>query len=335
MNIDHLSQRAARIAAANAPLQIGTPLDPLAATRPGDVDLHPVEASARIAARMLGFIEADAEVIGRAWLARAQRTRPQGLQSPSLREPAEADQAELAWPDHPDDFGLPPWPRDGSFAPCPAALGLYVVAPDAQWIARLAQWGVPTVQLRFKPTQGTQAHGEVQALIRAQVREAVRAVQGTAARLFINDYWRIALEEGAYGVHLGQEDLSLLSEEDLDRMRQAGLRLGLSTHGYAEMLRAEAVGPSYLAMGAVYPTTLKAMPTAPQGPHRLAAYARLMRDRSVVAIGGIDESRLDEVVRTGVGSVAVVRAVIGAPDPEAAVRSLMQRVSGHPSSQAV
>jgi thiamine-phosphate pyrophosphorylase len=334
MNIDHLSQRAARIAAANAPLQIGTPLDPLAATRPGDAERHPVEASARVAARMLGFIESDAEVIGRAWLARAQRTRPQGLQSPSLREPAEADQAELAWPDHPDDFGLPAWPRDGSFAPCPAALGLYVVAPDAQWIARLAQWGVPTVQLRFKPAE-TQAHGEVQAQVRAQVQAAVRAVEGTATRLFINDYWRIAMEEGAYGVHLGQEDLSLLSEEDLDRMRQARLRLGLSTHGYAEMLRAEALGPSYLAMGAVYPTTLKAMPTAPQGPHRLAAYARLMRDRSVVAIGGIDESRLDEVVRTGVGSVAVVRAVIGAPDPEAAVRSLMQRVSCHPSSQAV
>ena len=156
----------------------------------------------------------------------------------------------------------------------------------------------------------------------------MRAVEGTATRLFINDYWRIALEEGAYGVHLGQEDLSLLSEEDLERMRQARLRLGLSTHGYAEMLRAEVVGPSYLAMGAVYPTTLKAMATAPQGPHRLAAYARLMRARSVVAIGGIDESRLDEVVRTGVGSVAVVRAVIGATDPEAAARCLMQRVSG-------
>ena len=328
MNTDQLSRSAARIAAANAPLQIGTPLPPLAATRPGDVHLHPVEASARIAARMLGFIESDAEVIGRAWRARAQRIGDEGLPGDGLGPSAQDEQAMLAWPDHPDDFGLPPWPREGSFAPCPAALGLYVVAPDAQWIARLAQWGVPTVQLRFKPAQETQAQAEVQAQVRDQIRQAVRAVEGTATRLFINDYWRIALEEGAYGVHLGQEDLSLLSEEDLDRMRRAQVRLGLSTHGYAEMLRAEAVGPSYLAMGAVYPTTLKAMATAPQGPHRLAAYARLMRARSVVAIGGIDESRLDEVVRTGVGSVAVVRAVIGATDPEAAARSLMQRVSG-------
>jgi thiamine-phosphate pyrophosphorylase len=232
---------------------------------------------------------------------------------------------ELTWPDAPDDFGVPPWPRAGAFAACPQVLGLYVVAPDARWIARLAQWGVPTVQLRYKPAEGTEP---VSAELRAQVRAAVRAVEGTATRLFINDHWRIALEEGAYGVHLGQEDLSTLSGEELERIRQAHLRLGLSTHGYAEMLRADAVGPSYLAMGAVYPTTLKAMPTAPQGPHRLAAYVRLMRGRPLVAIGGIDETRLDEVARSGVGSIAVVRAVIGASDPEAAATSWMKRMAG-------
>jgi len=327
MNIQHLSLAAARIAAANRLLQIGNPLEPLAATQPGDVDLPPVEASARIAARMLGFIESDAAVIGRAWQARAQRTgQGEGLHA-RIDKDADVGLEELTWPDAPDDFGVPPWPRAGAFAACPQVLGLYVVAPDARWIAKLAQWGVPTVQLRYKPAEGTEpVSGEV----RAQVRAAVRAVEGTATRLFINDHWRVALEEGAYGVHLGQEDLSTLSEADLDRMRQAQLRLGLSTHGYAEMLRAEAVGPSYLAMGAVYPTTLKAMPTAPQGPHRLAAYARLMRGRPLVAIGGIGETRLDEVTRSGVGSIAVVRAVIGASDPEAAATLWMKRMSAFP-----
>ena len=331
MNIHHLSLAAARIAAANRLLQIGNPLEPLAATQPGDVDLPPVEASARIAARMLGFIESDAAVIGRAWQARAQRTgQGEGLHARIDKDAdAGAGLEELAWPDASDDFGVPPWPRAGAFAACPQVLGLYVVAPDAQWIARLAQWGVPTVQLRYKPAEGTEP---VSAELRAQVRAAVRAVEGTATRLFINDHWHVALEEGAYGVHLGQEDLSTLSGADLDRMRQAQLRLGLSTHGYAEMLRAEAVGPSYLAMGAVYPTTLKAMPTAPQGPHRLAAYARLMRGRPLVAIGGIDETRLDEVARSGVGSIAVVRAVIGASDPEAAATSWMTRMSAFPSA---
>jgi thiamine-phosphate pyrophosphorylase len=148
-------------------------------------------------------------------------------------------------------------------------------------------------------------------------------VKGTNALLFINDHWQAAIDAGAYGVHLGQEDLDTA---DLAAIRRAGLRLGLSTHGYAEMCRADAAGPSYIAMGAVFPTTLKAMQTAPQGTGRLMAYARLLRHHSLVAIGGIDEARLPEVIRSGVGSVAVVRAITGAADPEAAAESLSHAI---------
>jgi thiamine-phosphate pyrophosphorylase len=300
-----IQETARRIAAAHPTLQIGHPAPVQDAVRADDAGLPPTEAAARTAARMLGFIEADAAVIGRAWRRRAERLgHGSGLQD------------TLDWPDEPADFDLGPWPRDGAFAPCPQALGLYVVAPDAAWIARLARAGVPTLQLRFK--------SDDPAAIQAEVRAAIRAVEGTSSRLFINDHWRIAIEEQAWGVHLGQEDLDTLSTADLDRIRQAGLRLGLSTHGYAEMLRADAVGPSYLALGAVYPTTLKDMPTAPQGPGRLAAYARLMRGRPLVAIGGIDEARFAEVLPSGVGSIAVVRAVIAASDPEAAAQRMMR-----------
>jgi thiamine-phosphate pyrophosphorylase len=69
------------------------------------------------------------------------------------------------------------------------------------------------------------------------------------------------------------------------------------------------------------------MPTAPQGPARLAAYARLLRDHSLVAIGGIDEACFAQVLPSGVGSVAVVRAIVGAPDPAAAARHLMKRMA--------
>ena len=135
-------------------------------------------------------------------------------------------------------------------------------------------------------------------------------------RLFINDHWRVAIGAGAYGVHLGQEDLDELGTDELNEIREAGLRLGVSTHGYAEMLRADAVSPSYIAMGAVFPTTLKRMATVPQGLARLDAYARLTRGYPQVAIGGIDEPRLASVLATGVGSVAVVRAIVAADDPE-------------------
>ncbi|QKO21859.1 thiamine phosphate synthase [Rhodoferax sp. BAB1] len=254
---------------------------------------------AKQACLALGFIEIDAECLAQAWLAMTQRT---GRFDAS------------AWPDAPADFGLRPWPRTDAFPSCPKALGLYAVLPDAQWVGRVARAGVPTVQLRFKSDDATAVQREVEA--------AVEAVRGTQALLFINDHWRQAIAAGAYGVHLGQEDMEIA---DFAAIRNAGLRLGLSSHGYAEMVRADRLSPSYIAMGAVYPTTLKRMATAPQGPGRLAAYVRLMRDVPGVAIGGIDASRLAEVKASGVGSVAVVRAITHAPDLARAADSLMKQ----------
>ena len=115
----------------------------------------------------------------------------------------------------------------------------------------------------------------------------------------------------------------MLFRSPLERLRTTGIRLGVSTHGYAEMMRADAVAPSYLALGAVFPTTLKRMATPPQGLARLKCYAQLMSHRPLVGIGGIDQGRFAEIQACGVGSVAVVRAIVGAEKPEAAARALM------------
>lgn len=255
----------------------------------------------------LGFIDVDAECLALAWQAQTKRT---GVFDAH------------AWPADPADFGMRPFPpaaREDAFPACPERLGLYAVLPDAQWVGRMARAGVPTVQLRFKSN-------DVDAIAR-EVQAAVQAVEGTGSLLFINDHWRAAIEAQAYGLHLGQEDLDALTPHELKAIRDSGLRLGVSTHGYAEMVRADAVNPSYIAMGAVYPTTLKQMATAPQGVARLAAYARLMRGYPQVGIGGIDAQRMPEVLATGVGSVAVVRALIGTPDPEAAAGKLFALVA--------
>ena len=280
-------------------------------------DLPGLQQAAWRACRALGFIDIDATCLAQAWQARAERTqRTQHTQHTAVTD-------DLSWPDQPQDFGLGRY-SDGlpAFAPCPRALGLYVVAPDAQWIARLATMGIPTLQLRFKSADPI--------AVRSEIKAALAAVQGTDVRLFINDHWQIALEEGAWGIHLGQEDLAELSETDLSAMRKAGVRLGVSTHGYAEMVLADQVRPSYIAMGAVYPTTLKAMATAPQGVARLMAYADLLNRQAppypLVAIGGIDRQRLSEVLPSGVGSVAVVRAVLAAADPQAEAQALMQAI---------
>jgi thiamine-phosphate pyrophosphorylase len=200
-----------------------------------------------------------------------------------------------------------------AFAECPKRLGLYGVMPDADWVKRMVEAEIPTVQLRLK--------SEDKKLIKKQINESVKAAEGSRTLLFINDYWQEAIEAGAYGVHLGQEDLEIA---DLDAIRSAGLRLGLSTHGYTEMIYADRFCPSYIAMGAVFPTNLKKMATAPQGLGRLYKYAQLMNHYPLVAIGGIDEESIHAVAQSGVGSVAVVRAINGSSDPKAAVKRLQE-----------
>ena len=280
-------------------------------------------------ARRLGFIEADAAVIAQAWDRRSARE----------------GHWRADWPDDPLDFGLgtaAAATQPGSAAEHPAAtnspppfashpdgLGLYAVLPNAAWVQRMAAAGVPTLQLRYKPSANPGPGTPPEAEVLAQVRAAVAAVASTASRLYINDHWQAAIEAGAYGVHLGQEDLDALAPEALDALRSAGLRLGISTHGYAELLRAAALRPSYIALGAVFPTTLKAMPTAPQGCARLRAYAQLLaRLRPAiptVAIGGIGLEHLGAIAASGVGSFAVVRALTASPDPAAAAQALQRR----------
>lgn len=241
-----------------------------------------------------GYVPADALALALAW-----------------REPPPGG----AWPENPREFpavlGLPPPPP--AFPLCPLHLGLYPVVPDAQWVERLLALGVRTLQLRIKTS--------TDAALRAQIARAVEAGRDCRARVFINDHWRIAIELGAYGVHLGQEDLQ---DADLTAISAAGLRLGLSSHGYAEMLTALHFRPSYIAVGPIFATATKVVPAAPQGLVRLERYVRFLERLAMpaVAIGGIDAATLGPVLATGVASAAVVRAVTGAPDLAAAVAAL-------------
>ncbi|ABI85891.1 thiamine monophosphate synthase/TENI family protein [Burkholderia ambifaria AMMD] len=244
--------------------------------------------------------------------------------------PIDALVLALAWRDGDETRGADAWPVDAArfprvaglaaapepaFPPCPAQLGLYPVVPDAEWVERVLDCGARTVQLRVK--------GAHPAALRGEIARAVAAGRRYPdARVFINDHWQIAVEEGAYGVHLGQEDLETA---DLAAIAHAGLRLGLSSHGYYEMLRALHERPSYLALGPVYATATKAVAAPPQGLARIARYARFAGARApLVAIGGVGLDALPDVLATGVGSVAVVSAITGAIDYRAAVVALQQ-----------
>ena len=158
---------------------------------PAPTGKDPVYLAALHACSQLGFIAHDAGCLARAWLAQSTRT-------------GQFDAA--LWPSDPRDFGLQPTPRASAFVTCPQALGLYAVLPNADWVGRMARAGVPTVQLRYKSDDAV--------AIAQEVRKAVAAVAGTPALLFINDHWREAIAAGAYGVHLGQEDLDALTHEE-------------------------------------------------------------------------------------------------------------------------
>ncbi|MEI7348015.1 thiamine phosphate synthase [Dickeya chrysanthemi] len=205
-----------------------------------------------------------------------------------------------------------------AFPTTDARLGLYPVVDSVAWIERLLDAGVRTLQLRIKDQPAEQAEPDI---IRA-----IALGRQYQARLFINDYWQLAVKHQAYGVHLGQEDLDTA---DLEAIHAAGLRLGVSTHDDAELARAVALAPSYIALGHIFPTQTKAMPSAPQGLVELARHIRTLDGRfPTVAIGGISIDRVPAVLETGVGSIAVVSAITQAADWRAATATLLCLIEG-------
>ena len=210
--------------------------------------------------------------------------------------------------------------RGPGFPPLSHPIGLYAVVGGVGWVRRCVELSVDTVQLRVKDLSAP--------ALRRAVEQSVAATEGSGTRLFINDFWREAIDAGAYGVHLGQEDLN---DADLAAIAEAGLRLGISTHSYYEIARAHAVAPSYIAIGPIYATTTKPMKFAPQGIARLERWVNLLKSRyPLTAIGGIDIERARGVMASGVGSIAVVRAITEAPNPAEAVAALRAAMhTGH------
>ncbi|CDL82985.1 thiamine phosphate synthase [Xenorhabdus szentirmaii] len=203
------------------------------------------------------------------------------------------------------------------FAPTAHRLGLYPVVDSLIWIERLLEAGVRTLQLRIKDKPEEQVEKDIQS--------AIALGRHYHARLFINDYWRLAIKHHAYGVHLGQEDLDIA---DLNAIQQAGLRLGISTHDQNELARAKTLRPSYIALGHIFPTTTKEMPSPPQGLDSLKHQVEITPEYPTVAIGGISLERVPDVVATGVGGVALVTAITKAKDWRQATARLLHLIEG-------
>ena len=188
--------------------------------------------------------------------------------------------------------------------------GPYPIVSNPKMLHQLLDAGAAIIQLRVKTAPNSIETSPI-------VREAVRiATDYPQSQLFINDHWKLAIDHGAYGVHLGQEDLI---DADLRSIHTAGIRLGLSSHAFWEVSRAMTIRPSYIACGPIFPTRAKAMPWIPQGISNLRYWSRLIPG-PVIGIGGVTLDNLRDCWSTGCDGVSMIAAVINAPDPAIAIR---------------
>jgi thiamine-phosphate pyrophosphorylase len=186
----------------------------------------------------------------------------------------------------------------------------YPVVDTVAWVARLALLDVGTIQLRAKGLNDSEAL--------QTVTDAIEIIRGTNAKLVVNDYWRAAIVAGAKHLHLGQEDLV---DADLKAIRDAGITLGISTHDEAELEAALRADPDYIALGPIFPTTLKSMRFAPQGIPKITEWKKRIGNIPLVAIGGIKLEQAREIFAAGADSIAVVSDVTQNPEPDARVRA--------------
>jgi thiamine-phosphate pyrophosphorylase len=177
--------------------------------------------------------------------------------------------------------------------------------------------GVDVVQLREKHMPDAEL---------AAVARAARALcEQLGALLIVNDRPSVALEAGADGVHVGQEDIPAA---EVRRLVGPDLLIGLSTHAPGE-IDAAGDGPAdYIGVGPVHETPTK--PGRPAVGPGLVRYAAAHARVPFFAIGGLDAGNLTEVLAAGARRVVVLRAVAGAPDPRQAAAVLRELIDTYP-----
>lgn len=199
-----------------------------------------------------------------------------------------------------------------SFTSCP--LGLYPIVDSSQWVEKIAPLGVACIQLRIKNPKND---------FEKEIKKSIVAAKKYGIPLFVNDYWQEAIDLGADGIHLGQEDLDTA---DIEKIFDAGLYLGISTRCHWEVARAHRFRPSYIACGPIFYTTSKEMAFAPQGLENLAYWRRTL-SYPLVAVGGINLTNLAEVLATGVKGISVISAITQAIDPVEAIHHFSRLIN--------
>jgi thiamine-phosphate pyrophosphorylase len=189
----------------------------------------------------------------------------------------------------------------------------YPIFDSTKWLERLLPLGIKLVQLRIKDMS--------EDILRDEIRNARDLCKLHDCTLVVNDYWQIAIDEKCDFIHLGQEDLD---DADIKAIRSAGLRIGISTHDRAELERAMALSPDYIALGPIYPTILKKMKWHEQGVEKLTKWRALIGDTPLIAIGGMNIDRAAGAFQAGANVVSAVTDITLNEDPEARVKAWLE-----------
>jgi thiamine-phosphate pyrophosphorylase len=170
--------------------------------------------------------------------------------------------------------------------------------------------GVKLMQLRLKEAGSRD--------FLAVARAIARLCQDNEARLIVNDRADIAKLADAAGVHVGQEDLPL---EAARQILGPGKIIGVSTHTIAQARAAEQAGADYIGFGAIYTGGLKNVRNA-QGLERLREIRAAVK-LPIVAIGGITQAAVPDVLAAGADAAAIITDILRAPDIAAKARAIL------------
>ena len=173
--------------------------------------------------------------------------------------------------------------------------------------------GLRYVQLRMK--SGSRAE------ILAEARKVRAVTAGTQTRFIVNDDVELARAANADGVHLGQDDMPL--DEARKLWTAPGKIFGLSTHSEAQAEAAIAQRPDYIGVGPVFPTPTKAVADPALGIERSGNIIK-NSPLTCIALGGLDETNLADVLKAGAVNFCAVRAIMQSPEPEKVIRALQQ-----------
>jgi thiamine-phosphate pyrophosphorylase len=175
--------------------------------------------------------------------------------------------------------------------------------------------GARILQLRLKQAPARE--------FAAAARAIAPLCRAAGAIFIVNDRVDIAILAEADGVHLGQDDLPI---EAARRLMRTGAIIGISTHSVEQARIAEVGGADYIGFGPMYPGGLKNVRDG-QGLDQLRAVRAAVKI-PIVAIGGITQARIAEVLATGADAAAIITDVVRAPDIAAKVRSILAVASG-------